>query len=344
MAVTLAVYGWIMDTIVGDGASENRSAFKKLATISAHEIFDRRFPPEVLDGLPLAFKIGFEHPSPMYRKNVTIVIGGEMPHWVKKFRNAFDNKSRTLIYRKKEMNLSMIYDVWRASGDSDVFAGSFVRKYNKTHDHFNLNAYLKMRVFLAVQIPSQNTITMLKAESGNDEQYAPMIELFEAVDRLVDIMNGTGYKNGKNKNVGLINTPTHHHMIELFGILQTFEGWKLECGGFTKAFITQQTYEDLVWMVFGVVAIGSLYLDEDGKHTMHQGRSGSDVCEHFFAMIRYINSNPTMQQCREGASRAASNVSSSMFSKKAGSNAAGATTEAADYFAPLAPPKKKHKK
>ena len=62
------------------------------------EIFDQRFPPEVLDGLPFAFKIGFEHPSPIYMKNVTIVIGGEMSHWVKKFQHAFANKSCSLIY------------------------------------------------------------------------------------------------------------------------------------------------------------------------------------------------------------------------------------------------------
>jgi len=36
---------------------------------------------------------------------------------------------------------------------------------------------------------------------------------------------------------------------------------------------------------------------------MHQGRGGSDVCEHFFAKLRYINPNLTMDQAREGASR-----------------------------------------
>ena len=204
-----------------------------------------------------------------------------------------------------------------------------LRKYRKTHDHFVLNPY-------AVQIPSQDTITMLKEEChDNIEEFESMIELFEAVDRLVDIMNGVGYKNGKNKDVELINHPLHRHMSELFDILRLFEEWKKECGGFNKKFITQQTYEDLVWMVFGVNAIAILYLDADENKVMHQGRSGSDVCEHFFAMIRYINSNPTMQQCREGGSRVASQVPSNMFSKKAGSNAGGATVEAADYLAPV---------
>ena len=135
------------------------------------------------------------------------------------------------------MNLAMIYNdnVWQQSGDADTVSAS-VRKYNKTHDHFNLNAYLKMRVFLAAQVQSQNTITMLKQECDNEElkNFAPMIQIFEAVDRLVDIMNGVGYKNCKDKNVELIDCPYHYHMTELFDILKTFEQWKMECGGFNK--------------------------------------------------------------------------------------------------------------
>ena len=142
-SVTLAVYGWIVDTIVGDGVSKNRAAFKQLATIPAREIFENQFSDEDLSGLPLDFKIGFPHPSPLYGGTVTIVIGGDMPHWVKKFRNAFENKSCQLTFRGKKMDLSMIYDVWHESGDASTVTGS-LRKYNKTHDHFNPNAYLKM--------------------------------------------------------------------------------------------------------------------------------------------------------------------------------------------------------
>ena len=106
----------------------------------------------------------------------------------------------------------------------------------------------------------------------------------------------------KLRQVELINHPRHRHIFELFDVLRMFEEWKEESKGFTEKFITQYTYEDLVWMVFGVAAHASLYLPEDGSEKMHQGRSGTDVCEHFFSMIRYINSNPTMQQAREGAS------------------------------------------
>lgn len=64
---------------------------------------------------------------------------------------------------------------------------------------------------------------------------------------------------------------------------------------------TIYTYEDLVWMMFGVAAAASLYLDEDGSRTKHQGPGSSDVCEHLFYQIRCVNSNPTMQQACEGA-------------------------------------------
>ena len=135
-----------------------------------------------------------------------------------------------------------------------------------------------------------------------------MIDVFEKVDRLIDIMNGTAFSNKKDRDVELINTPKHRHISELFDVLRLFEEWKNECGGFNHKYITVYTYEDLVWMVFGVAAVASLYLKEDGSCVMHQGRSGSDVCEHFFSLIRYINCNPTMQQAYEGASQLSGDI------------------------------------
>ena len=41
---------------------------------------------------------------------------------------------------------------------------------------------------------------------------------------------------------------------------------------------------------------------------MHQGRSGSDVCEHSFSKMRYVNSNPNIQQAKECASKVSSAV------------------------------------
>ena len=288
IAVVLIHYGSIVDTITGDGASENRSVLKKLCSISAQAILIGQFTTKQMHDLPLDIKISFPHPHPLYRKDVFIVIGGEMPHWVKKFWNKFENKSRNLSFRGKDMNLEKIYSIWLASGDADVTGGAAIRKYKFTHDHFVLNAYLKMRVFLAVQIPSQTTIQMIKDNCNCNENladiedYEPMIEIFNHVDRLVDVMNGVGFKNGKDRNVELINSPTHSHILELFDALCIFEDWKEECGGYNNKFITNYTHEDLIWMVFGVAGISCLYLDAGGDISFHPGRSGTNVCEHFF--------------------------------------------------------------
>ena len=66
-------------------------------------------------------------------------------------------------------------------------------------------------------------------------------------------------------------------------ILQLFKEWKDKSSIFE--FITPQTYEDLKWMVFGMAEVACTYLDSDKKEKIHQGRSGSDVCEHFLQRL-----------------------------------------------------------
>ena len=39
-----------------------------------------------------------------------------------------------------------------------------------------------------------------------------------------------------------------------------------------------------MWLVFGVAAVAKTYLNPDKSIAMHQGRSGSDVYEHFFCI------------------------------------------------------------
>ena len=92
-------------------------------------------------------------------------------------------------------------------------------------------------------------------------------------------------------------------------------------------------------MVFGMAAHACCYLKEDGSETMHQGRGGSDVCEHLFSQIRYINCNPTMQQAREGVSKASSQLG--MYNQafqndnKGNSGTAESETTAKDLLAPV---------
>ncbi|KAL7538982.1 hypothetical protein ACHAXR_008930 [Thalassiosira sp. AJA248-18] len=178
---------------------------------------------------------------------------------------------------------------------------------------------------------------------GDIKEYEPMIEIFEKVDRLVDIINATRVKNGKDLKVEFIDHPRHRYIYELFSILQLFEEWKKDAGGLNKKFITRQIYEDLCWMVFGMAGLACTYLEEDKSKQIHQGRSGSDVCEHFFAKIRQVNSNPTRQQAREITSKISGqgNIDVGVFMGKAGHNTAGVKREAEDFFAPLAKKPKK---
>lgn len=229
------------------------------------------------------------------------------------------------------MNLNIAYEIWKASGDYSLSQSS-LRKYKFTHDHFLLDAYLKMRVFLAVQFTSGTMVKMI-TDHCNDasnfakvEDYQPMIELLKAVDRLIDIMNG---KRSKARNAELIDHPRHAYIEELFGILRLFEEWRVEAGKNKSRFITYQTYEDLKWMVLGLAATAGLYLKEDRSLAMHQGRSGSDCCEHFFSRMRSRNSNPNAQQAREMASNVSSNLGMlGDIVREVGGNSSSAPTEA----------------
>ena len=96
-------------------------------------------------------------------------------------------------------------------------------------------------------------------------------------------------------------------------------------------------------MVYGVAAVACTYLEEDGSRLFHQGREGSDVCEHFFCSIRNINPNPTLQQIRQAASKCANFVKSNIFSWKGKQNAAGANRDHSDYMQPMMKKKKQKK-
>ena len=106
-------------------------------------------------------------------------------------------------------------------------------------------------------------------------------------------------------------------------------------GGLTFEFITRQIYEDLQWMVFGIASTGCISPNKPKK--MHQGRSGSDVCEHFFAKVRQNNSNPTLAQCQAITSKISGlSISSNHLSNfKNKSNTAGIKRHHSDYFEPV---------
>jgi hypothetical protein len=100
--------------------------------------------------LNLNFKIAFSHPSPACR-DIKIFFGSDMPHLVKKVRNAMDNKSQELIFRDSDVSLRPLEEIWMVSQTP----GSYLCGNHLAVDHFQLDAYKKMRGFLAVQVMSQ---------------------------------------------------------------------------------------------------------------------------------------------------------------------------------------------
>ena len=124
-----------------------------------------------------------------------------------------------------------------------------------------------------------------------------------------------------------MRTPKTHPSTILLFFLGRCRG-----SGFTHEIVTRQTYEDFVWMVYGVVGIACTYLEEDGGLILYQGQSSSDVCKHFFTMIRNSNPIPTLQQCCQLASKCAHFIKSNLFSFKGRQNPGKAPVGRSDYL------------
>ena len=106
--------------------------------------------------------------------------------------------------------------------------GSLLRRTHLGIDHFLLDSYKKMRVFLAVQIMSQSTRSMIiehckRSTYANIEEYQGLLDLFDKVDRLVDICNARDEneitKSKTKRNIQKIDHPKHKHLYELFDVL-----------------------------------------------------------------------------------------------------------------------------
>ena len=99
-------------------------------------------------------------------------------------------------------------------------------------------------------------------------------------------------------------------------------------------------------MCFGLIGVACTYLSADKSRKMHQGRSGSDVCEHFFAKIRQVNTNPTIQQCREITSKISGQriTSNHLFNFSSKANTAGLKRQHEDYLEPVPVYKKARQK
>ena len=125
-----------MNNVTADGASENRSCNKALATHSLLEVFGFFLTDEQKKVLPVEMKVAFRHPI---LDDVWIFVGGVMPHLIKKIINAFDRsgkkKSTDLKFRWHKMSLENVYEIWECDGGR---MGD-IRTHILTKDHFEKN-------------------------------------------------------------------------------------------------------------------------------------------------------------------------------------------------------------
>ena len=88
--------------------------------------------------------------------------------------------------------------------------------------------------------------------------------------------------NGVWKGCEPINSPDHRHIGELLDILDIFCEWRNESPEKIH-FIPWQSFEDLVYLIIGIIGVSKLYLKKDKSRILVQRRSGSDDVEHEFA-------------------------------------------------------------
>ena len=240
--------------------------------------------------------------------------------------NAFERSglvhTTDLTFHGGEMSLILQKNLWESDGEGSLVGD--LRTNILTLDHFPpKNAYYRMRVHLAVQVMSQQAITVLKDNAdkcGVINEVQPMMSTIEKVD---NIWNNTGISNRNIwKGYKMINSPNPLHVEEIFLILDVFSEWKKEAVENSNHCITWQSYEDLVWLVVGIVGTGKTYLKNDKSRTMVQRHKGSDCCENKFAECKERNSKPNIIQIRQSVVRR-SGTRTSVFNLRNKSNTSG---------------------
>ena len=318
----LAARGFIVNQVASDGATENVSAMKQIATITAKEVFADLDP-----SLPQDILVAFPHPS---FSSIMVYIGGEMPHWVKKFVNAMDNSSfkkekRDLTFRGAKINLGMIEDVWR----QQTGGINMLRTNKLTDEHFIKNAHSRMRVHLSVQVLSLSVFEMLKKHCHNNDgrtkDYASLMLIVQRLNTVVDVWNHPTTKTFKCIPNGVryesIDSSQHEYIKYLEDVLSLFSEWysEIKISKNVYQFIPKTLYESFAWLVYGIKGV-SLQIPNGCR--MVQCRGGTDDVEHEFARNRQKNSNPTMADMRGQIARG-TGVRSSDFARHTKNNTSG---------------------
>ena len=133
ITVALYRYGLSINNAVGDGATENQTACRILATLTVEDILGDSLTPKHRIFLPLDFKIAYHH---SFQNDVIIFIGGDMPYLVKKIANAFENSGVKITYnlefKVQKLSLMMLMQIWNC----DRGRVGDLRTNILTEDHF----------------------------------------------------------------------------------------------------------------------------------------------------------------------------------------------------------------
>jgi hypothetical protein len=147
-----------------------------------------------------------------------------------------------------------------------------------------------MRVYLAAQVVSQSMCRLIDDHAVDPKLYSALRKVLVCVDKIVDIFNGTQHNSkGEAKYCENIDRPSHPLLQELLEHLALFAEWKKEAGKNTNSFLPQSTYEDLCWMIFGLVGLSQNYLKADKSRVLVQRRLSTDNVEHTFGHVRANN-------------------------------------------------------
>jgi hypothetical protein len=273
----------------------------------------------------------FPHPTD---SSYRIYFIADMPHLIKKIRNAtipaksVEGTESAAKKRKVqrsckisgwEVNLGMAEAAYRGVGGCE---GGELRWHYLTEAHFVLDAWSKMRFYLAAQVFSSTMILVIdeycRAGGGKKEDYEGYVQLCRNVDALVDICNGTErnrsgeMRKGKRLIKSIAMDPASAEVVaELKRILLFFEKWRVSCGDRTDTeFITEESWEDLCTLICGNIDLVTFYGARFGADFVWNFRSGgSDVCEHHFSNTRakVQGGNPSVRQCKSAAEASLNN-------------------------------------
>ena len=269
----LEEYGFVVDYIMFDGASANRSLTNLMANV--HPKLTNYTIKDVFDN------------------NHLINIVQDIKHVLKKIRNNIESsKSKNSTTKHRYLKLGESPIVWEHFEDAFAFNNQSGLRIHKslTKEHIFLTGASKMRNKLATDILSKDMLYLMKTFQSTLKDghiLSSTITLLTYTSEIVDIFLDTRP----------INSLTDPRLNTLNKVLNFFHQWENES---LKAsnLITKETREDIDSSLLGFMALCKRVVTEG--HSLTPSYVNSDIIENHFCQQRGIynglNTNPTVQQ------------------------------------------------